>query len=84
MALRFAIIKGREGKLGDIEEQIVAELDEEHLRNLLTDLTEAKLFQAKTKRFGKTKWDVEQVRSAVQGAFSEVVKEFKKVTLKIK
>jgi hypothetical protein len=84
MALRFAIIKQLETKVGNFLENVVYEHNEERvLSDIKENLRVALLEDKQAPRFGERKWTESEVNDAFQQAWDKTITSFKKVTIRI-
>jgi hypothetical protein len=84
MALRFAIIKSLETKVGNFLENVVYEHDEKRvLSDIKENLMTALLMDKPQPRFGERKWTESEVNEAFQQAWDKTITSFKKVTIRI-
>jgi len=84
MALRFAIIKLLETKVGNFLEDVVYEHDEKRVLSDIKENFQAALMEDKAQpRFGERKWTEKEVDDSFQRAWDKTITAFKKVTIRI-
>lgn len=84
MALRFAIIKVLETKVGNFLENVVYEHSEERVLSDIRESLRIALLEDKVKpRFGERKWTESEVNEAFDEAWKKTITAFKKVTIRV-
>jgi hypothetical protein len=83
MALRFAIIKDIKTQVGNHEESVVYEYDEDQVIDYFLDNVRLLLPEKKDPIFGERKWTRPEITAALDGAWKKTIADFKKVTIRI-
>ena len=83
MALRFAIIKVIKTMVGQNEEDVVYEWDEDQAAEKLAGFFRMSLPKKKDPIFGEAKWTQSEIMNAFETAWTETIEDFKKVTIRI-
>ena len=83
MALRFAIIKVIKTMIGQNEEDVVYEWDEDQLFEKIMENFTLLLPTKKDPHFGKKTWTRPEFVAAFDAAYRKTIADFKKVTIRI-
>jgi len=83
MALRFAIIRSSKTRVGQNWEDVIYEIDEAEIVESLSLFLEKRLLEKRSSRWLKTKWSISEIKQAFGHAFSDVIEDFKRITIKI-
>ena len=83
MALRFAIIKIIKTMVGQNEEDVVYEWDEDQAAEKLAGFFSKALPKKKDPIFGEAKWTQDEIVTALARGWTDTIEDFKKITIRI-
>ncbi len=83
MSLRFAIIKVIKTMVGQNEEDVVFEHDEDEVFSEIWNNLILSMAQKKDPIFGENKWTETEILAMVEKAWKKTIEDFKKVTIRI-